>query len=157
MNSTDCGRFREMIPDLAASRAEAGVVAELEAHVATCTECALELELARALFDTRLTAPAGLADSVIWAVRRDRRGAGRSWWGLSAAAVAALAIGIGISSDTGIVVPVAPEYATELEEGDLWSSDDGLLAGAPALEELSDEALETLLEELALGGAGGAV
>lgn len=157
MNTTDCGRFRELIPDLAAERLRAGDAAELEAHLAACAECALEFELAQMLFRTPVAVPAGLADSVVSAVRRDRRGATRSWWGLSAAAVAALAIGIGISSDSGVVVPVAPEFATELEEGDLWSSDDGLLAGAPALEDLSDEALEALLNELALGGAGGAV
>lgn len=157
MNNSDCGRLRELIPDVAAGRAEAATRALVEAHVADCGECALEFELAGVLYSARLRAPAGLADGVIAAVRRDRRVPNRSWWGLSAAAVAALAIGIGISSDPSVAVPVAPEYATELEEGDLWSSDDGLLAGAPALDDLSDEALEALLDELALGGAGGSV
>ena len=42
------------------------------------------------------------------------------------------------------------------DEG-VWLSDDGLLAGAPALDGLSDEALLQLLEELVGGSAGGSV
>lgn len=154
---TDCAIVREMIPDLVADRLDPSLAADVEAHASGCAECAEEREIALALFGGRARVPDGLAASVVAAVRRDRRSANRSWWGLSAAAVAALAIGIGISSDPAIVVPVAPEFATELEEGDLWSSDDGLLAGAPALHDLSDEALEELLDQLALGGAGGSV
>jgi hypothetical protein len=37
-----------------------------------------------------------------------------------------------------------------------WVSDDGLIAGAPALDDLSDEALMTLLDELGADGSGGA-
>jgi hypothetical protein len=43
-----------------------------------------------------------------------------------------------------------------MEEQGLWLADDGLVAGAPSLEELTDEALAQLLEELSVGSAGGA-
>ena len=52
-------------------------------------------------------------------------------------------------------LPEVPGYAYEVEEGDIWASDDGLMAGAPLFDELSDEALLQLLDELALGSAGG--
>lgn len=156
MNTTNCEHVRELIPDMAAGRVDPGDTG-IDEHLAACVECREELDLARMLWGGREVAPPGLAGAVIMAVRRDRRAPNRSWWGLSAAAVAALAIGIGISSDAGVVLTATPEYATELEEGELWLSDDGLLAGAPALDDLSDEALEALLDELALGGAGGSV
>jgi hypothetical protein len=37
-----------------------------------------------------------------------------------------------------------------------WVSEDGLIAGAPALDGLSDEALQILLDEMGAGGPGGA-
>jgi hypothetical protein len=78
------------------------------------------------------------------------------WWGISAAAVAALALGIGMSSDGSEQVESAvPGYAFEIEDGDAWLSDDGLIAGAPDLDALSDEALLQFLDELTVGGAGG--
>jgi anti-sigma factor RsiW len=71
-------------------------------------------------------------------------------WGLAAAAVLALAIGLPVIS------PADPDPDTEVgalalaEErvGEVWLDDDLMIAGAPAVSELSDEALLTLLEEL---------
>jgi hypothetical protein len=51
---------------------------------------------------------------------------------------------------------LVPGYAYEVEEGDLWLSDDGVIAGAATLDGLSDEALAQLLEELTVGASGGA-
>ena len=91
-------------------------------------------------------------------MRYDRTSISRPWWGITAAAVAALALGIGISFDRAEQPESAiPSYAYELEDGELWLSDDGLIAGAPALDALSDEALLQFLDELDVGGAGGAV
>lgn len=154
MNETRCGEMRELLPLHAA-----GVLsdsAEFEAHVSTCDDCRAELALVHALLSSRPSAPAGLADQIALAVRSSRRQRAQPWWGLTAAAVAALALGIGVtSSSVGPVDVMAPEFATELEEEDLWVSGDGLLAGAPALEALSDEALEQLLDELEFDGDGG--
>jgi hypothetical protein len=120
------------------------------------------LVLARALFASRVEIPEGLADRIVDAVQRDRRTARRvrPWWGISAAAVAALAVGIGIVSERGTNGDAfdLPEYAAEVELADdeFWISDDGMLAGAPAVDALTDEALAELLDELAMGSAGGA-
>jgi hypothetical protein len=100
-----------------------------------------------------------LADRVVVAVQRPRPRATRPWWGLSAAAVAALAIGIGVNSERNALGSVSGlDLASEFEEGELWLSDDGLLAGAPEFDALTDEALLELLEELTSeigGGSGG--
>ena len=160
MNEATCGTVRELIPDLASERLDATARARIGAHVSACTECRHELALVRALRESRAAVPAGLAGRISRAVRRDRRTARRSWWGISAAAVAALALGIGMASEPiGPVVPeLAPAFASDEDaETDLWLSEDGLLAGAPALEALSDEALLQLLDELAAGTSGGAV
>ena len=156
MSQTECGSIREWIPDVVARRASGMEAEAVDAHVLACDECRAELELVRALREARPQAPKALADRVVSAVKRDRRALRRPWWGISAAAVAALALGIGVTSQSGGPTPVSvPDYAYEMEEGALWSSDDGLLAGAPTLDELSDEALMELLDELALdlGGA----
>lgn len=150
MSSMDCATVREKIPDVAASRAMAEDVAAVEVHAANCAECAAELRLAASIFEDRPTAPVDLSRRVLAEMNESRRASLRPWWGISAAAVAALALGIGITSrpaaedETGL----ASDVSVETEEGELWLSDDGVLAGAPVLEALSDEALAQLLEEL---------
>lgn len=160
MNEATCGTVRELIPDVASERLGEEASALVGAHLAACAECRHELALVRTLRESRLTVPVGLASRVSQAVRRDRRGSRRPWWGISAAAVAALALGIGMASEptTTAVPALAPAFASENEtEAELWLSEDGLLAGAPALETLSDEALLQLLDELAAGTSGGSV
>jgi hypothetical protein len=48
-----------------------------------------------------------------------------------------------------------PAFVSEAEEGEIWLSDDGLVAGAPAFDDLSDEALLELLDELSSTSTGG--
>jgi anti-sigma factor RsiW len=157
MSEQDCGQVRDLIPDLAAGRVTSADAGALTTHLGGCAECRAELELVRVLRAGRPDVPAGLAHRVVTTVRRDRRASGpRPWWGLTAAAVAALALGIGVSTrPSGAPVDV-PGYAYETDEGVVWSSDDGLLAGAPMIDELTDEALEQLLVELSVGSSGGA-
>ena len=156
MSDVTCATARELIPDLIAGRLATGSLLEVEGHLDQCSECRAELELVRSLYVSRREPPTDLPDRIIAAGRRrvvDRR----PWWGLTAAAIAALAVGIGITSEAntrGDDLEV-PGYAYEVEEGALWLSDDGLLAGAPSLDVLSDEALEALLDELLTGSAGG--
>jgi hypothetical protein len=159
MSQATCAAIRELIPDWAGERLDPATIVEVEAHVAACAECGDELALARSIFASRATIPAGLADRVSTLVSRDDRSIRRPWWGLSAAAVAALAIGIGIASEPSgsDFSTSAPGYASGTEEGELWLSDDGLIAGAPTLEVLSDQALLDLLDELAMGTGGGAI
>lgn len=160
MTQMHCGDVQEAMPDFAAGRLPADGLRAVEAHLDGCADCAEELEIVRLLMAGTATAPEGLADRIVVALERRPRRATRPWWGLSAAAVAALAIGIGVTSEQGALgVAAGLDLASELEEGELWVSDDGLLAGAPELEGLSDEALLELLDQLMSetgGGSGGA-
>ncbi len=157
MSNTKCETVREWIPDYVSGRPDGLDVALLESHLKACDECSAEVGLARLIFESPVDAPDGLARRVREAVRYDRASDSRPWWGVSAAAVAALALGIGISSDNPAQIEISvPAYAYESEAGDLWLSDDGLIAGAPVLDGLTDEALLQLLDELDVGGAGGA-
>ena len=159
MNQVDevCVGVRELLPDFVAERLDKVDRETIATHIAACAMCQEELELVRLLFAARATVPQGLDDRVLDAVTRPPRPAHRPWWGLSAAAVAAIALGVGISSDPGVsTAPSDSDFATEFEEGEFWVSDDGMLAGAPSLDALSDEALMELLEELAAETPGGA-
>lgn len=150
MTAMDCATIRDAIPDVAAGRAGDEERARVEAHADGCDDCRAELALARALFRARETAPLDLSRRVLMTLRRAGRSPRRPWWGISAAAVAALALGIGITSRTPEArLPASTDLAVETEdEGELWLADDGVLAGAPVFETLSDEALAELLEEL---------
>jgi len=156
MSDVKCETVREWIPDYVGGRLAKLDGTSVESHLKACDECRAEVGLARLVFESRVEAPDGLANRVRDAVRYDRTSVSGPWWGITAAAVAALALGIGIFSDR----PEEPEsgipgYAYELENGYLWISDDGLIAGAPALDALSDEALLRFLDELHVGGVGG--
>ena len=153
MTELECAVVREWMPDFATGlRVPPGREA-MDAHLSSCGECRAERDLVRALRASRREPPAGLARRVVRAVRADRA---RPWWGLTAAAVAALALGIGIASDRAGSDAEVPGFAYEVDEGVVWGSEDGLMAGAPLLDELSDEALQQLLDELTVGSAGGA-
>jgi predicted anti-sigma-YlaC factor YlaD len=157
MSDQLCEMARERIPDFIAGRLSENEAAQVEAHLRSCGECAAEAELVALLYQARSEPPEGLASRIQGAARLPgfRGGAGaRPWWGLAAAAVAALALGIGVMTDrgTGLGLEIPPYVATAEDVG-LWASDDGLIAGAPALEDLSEDALLTLLEEMSTGGA----
>lgn len=154
MTNETCGTVRELIPDAVGARLSASDLEAVQRHVADCAECGAELLLARVVFQGRPPVPTGLLDRLLASVGAERGRPPRTWWHVSAAAVAALALGIGISSEPVADAPV-PGYAYEIEEGDIWVSDDGLLAGAPLFEELSDAALLQLLDELSVDAAGG--
>jgi anti-sigma factor RsiW len=156
MSDTTCGTIRELIPDFIGSRLAEEAVETVERHLAECGECRAELELAQMIFASRARAPEGLLDRVTRVTAESRHAPSRTWWGVSAAAVAALALGIGISSERAEMTVDVPGFAYEAEEGDVWSSDDGLIAGAPLFDGLSDESLLQLLDELSVGSPGGA-
>jgi len=157
MSGLKCEIAREKIPLHLGGQLSQDEVSRLEKHLGECPACAAERDLARVLFTTRPAAPMGLVGRIQDAVRYDQRSVHRPWWGLAAAAVAALALGLGFAGDApSSADPVVPEYAYEVEEQGLWLADDGLVAGAPSLDDLSDEALSALLDELSVGSSGGA-
>jgi predicted anti-sigma-YlaC factor YlaD len=157
MTDVRCETARELIPDLVGDRLGAAEASRVAAHLETCADCRAEAELARLLYVARPQVPVGLAGRLAAAMRADRPRGRRPWWGLAAAAVAVLALGIGVASrsatDTDTVVPgfVAQGTATT----GAWVNDNGMVAGAPALDGLSDEALQALLNELESNGTGG--
>lgn len=157
MNGQDtCAQVREWLPDYAAGRLARESGGLVEQHTASCAGCRDELELIGLVLAARPAAPDGMVERVTRAVRTSRRPAHRPWWGLSAAAVAAVALGIGIASDEGrVAVPGSDDFASEFEEGEFWVSDDAMLAGAPALDELTDDELAALLEDLTSDAPGG--
>lgn len=152
----DCATIREMIPDVAAGRLAGEAAGVVEVHVVACGDCRAELGLARSLYESRPRVSVDMSGRVLTALRRRRRVDHRHTWGLAAAAVAALALGIGISSGPGVTDSTfTDEMATDLAEEELWLAEDGVLAGAPMIETLSDEALAELLEKLTTPSMGG--
>lgn len=156
----ECGWIRDAIPDHARGHAPAADDAErFRRHVATCVDCRAELDLVRLLYESRVASPempAGMLERITR--EATRREPARTWWGISAAAIAALALGIGmVSNDAPASSPELPAFVREAEEGEFWVSDDGLVAGAPALDDLTDEALLQLLDDLTNVSTGGAV
>jgi len=157
MSGQMCGEMRELIPDFVRGGLADAERGALEGHVAACSDCKAELELARLVFASRPGVPAHLLGRLLDVVEASRQRPARTWWGVSAAAVAALALGIGLSSNQAPAPVDVPGYAYEVEEGEIWVSDDGLLAGAPSFDGLSDDALLQLLDELTVVSAGGSV
>ncbi|MCG6958186.1 MAG: zf-HC2 domain-containing protein [Gemmatimonadetes bacterium] len=151
-----CEFARELIPDLVGGRLAAEEAARVGSHLETCDACRAEADFVRLLFASRPVAPRELVSRVREAVRAGEGSARRPWWGLAAAAVAVLALGIGVASRgaTEATAPV-PGFVAEGTAVNVWFADDGMIAGAPALDGLSDDALQALLDELGSGGTGG--
>ena len=154
---TKCEWIRELIPDYAAGRLTDDEIALADLHFADCNECRDELDLVHLVFSSRAMEPEGLAVKINAAVHSRRVTGHRQWWGAAAAAVALLAIGLNMILDRSGPgdLPLA-ESEFEIESENLWLTDDALIAGAPMLGGLSDEALTQLLEELTVGTSGGA-
>ena len=154
---TKCEWIRELIPDYAAGRLTDDEIALAGLHFADCNECRDELDLVHLVFSSRAMEPEGLAIKINAAVHSRRVTGHRQWWGAAAAAVALLAIGLNMILDRSGPgdLPLA-ESEFEIESENLWLTDDALIAGAPMLGGLSDEALTQLLEELTVGTSGGA-
>lgn len=157
-----CAEVQDRLPDRAAGRSPARDREVLDRHLATCEECREMLATLELLAASRPAVPAGLEARIQAAVHEAldappaRVGAGaspvrRPWfrpaWAIPAAAVLALAVGLPVvlSQDDG--EPVTGVLALADGETGLWFDDDLMVAGAPALSELSDEALAELLEE----------
>lgn len=160
-SNVTCGTTQDRLPDRAAGRLKGTEAAEVDRHLADCPECREAFETVEWLRAGRPEVPPELEGRILAALEAARAGRPaaptppRGWfdskppWGWAAAAVLALAIGIPLVST---MEPVEEEGAGALvvaEEGvgGVWLDDDLMVAGAPAVSELSDEALRQLLEE----------
>jgi predicted anti-sigma-YlaC factor YlaD len=156
MNDQTCDVVRERIPDLVGGRIAPPHDAALRAHLADCDDCGAEAGLAALLLGSRPSAPPDLASRIEGSLRFRRASVSRPWWGMAAAAVAALALGIGVTSRNGVPADEVPAFVAGAGESSVWIADDGYIAGAPTFGDLTDEALITLLEEMSAGPSGGA-
>lgn len=172
MSDFSCQDVRALLPDWASRGLPSGQSVAVEVHLAACGECAAEAELLRALRRNRPGPPDGLAVRIQDALRLtlessettprppmggSRRGGSAPGWapfqrpGLAAAAIAVLALGTAVLWPRVQSQQSLPGLRTEPDTplmGETWTDDAGIVAGAPVLEELSDEQLLILLEEL---------
>ena len=171
MSAEDCDRSRDALPEWILGRLGPELRMEMTRHLASCPDCAREEEVLRQLLSVRPTPPEGLADR-IQARLKEEIGVGlepdspktpgdviplfrrRRWtptWALSAAAVVILSLGIGIVWNGAEVPEVGQssgQAATEEPAPEAWLWDDGMVAGAPVYDGLTDDQLEALIEEL---------
>jgi len=171
MTGTGCEAIKDLLADVLAGKLPQEEVDRIQDHLGSCTDCRAELELLRGLREAlvqELAVPPGLEGMIQARVREElgqalEEGVGsrspevgtqpsRRWvptWALSAAAVVVLALGTGIiwnrMESEGGLDPLAVASQEPLPEAWLW--DDGMVAGAPVFEGLSDAELEALLKE----------
>lgn len=164
----------EMMMELLTAHAERTLDGDtrrgVEAHMSSCADCRAEFKIIQALVDSEpMAVPVDLEARVLAAAREalEGREAGREvatgsdivalkprWtapsWAMGAAAVLVLALG------TPLLMNQMSDSSGEGTEtllmddpiATVWTTDDGLIAGAPALDMLTDEELSLLLAEL---------
>jgi hypothetical protein len=171
MSGQNCQNVRDLLPSLAGGSLAPDDAESVRDHLTGCSGCSEELEVVRTMLMSRPPVPAGLEARILDRIRdefgrgaqqagEEREGAAETKvrpfrkrrvpvWGLSAAAVLILALGTSRIWNNGNpdaaldpTVLVAQEPVPEA-----WLWDDGMIAGAPVFDGLSDEDLEALLEE----------
>ena len=147
MNGNNCERARDLLPIWVREELDAPERRFVEEHVAGCEECRGDVSLLRTLRASAPTPPLDLEARVRSSVAATpvRRHAWMSRQ-FAAAAVVVLALGTALiwnqrPGDGDSVLTEEPLALT-------WPSDDGFIAGVALLDDLTDEALEELLEEL---------
>lgn len=164
MSEWSCASVRDRLPEHVTGRLAGEEAGRMESHLRSCAGCAGEADLLAALMTTRAQAPEALADRIRRAVLDERPSAGgrpatspvaRRWlgvprWALAAAAALVLALGTGLfwhdvtqGSGEGPLARVALDPVPET-----WMDDEAVVAGAPVLDALTEEALQVLLEEM---------
>ena len=159
-----CDDIRDRLPDLILGALDPGTKQEVEAHLLACGECREERELLEALRRARPEPPEGLEARIQARLQAELgseepkvAGSIRPWIptsALRAAAVVILSLGVALvwnrMTTPGTEVqqePIQVVLAEEpLPEAYLW--DDGIVAGAPVFDGLSEEDLLILLEEM---------
>lgn len=175
MTGRDCDIIRDLLPSVEAGSLPLEEETRVREHLQACPVCREELEVVRSVLAARPDVPSGLEGRIQARLReegagsreglsespmglpREASGKGsrdpfafrRSRWGLSAAAVFVVALGVGViwSQREPAAVEDSVEVASQESLPEAWLWDDGIVAGAPVLDALSDEDLEALLEE----------
>lgn len=151
MNGWSCDRVQDVLPDHVAGRLPRLDAEAVAGHVAACHNCAAEAALVARLLAGQPDVPAGMAPRIQEAVRqgRDRTAAAAPRrWRVAAAAAAVVFVAAGgwlwLGGGNG---PAQVAGAWDPLPRD-WPTGDGMMAGAPVLQDLSDEVIMALLEEM---------
>jgi hypothetical protein len=172
MKGPDCEIIRDLLPDFGAGCLLSEEGAMVETHLGSCPDCRKDLEVIVALRGARPDVPPDLEARIQARVRNEMAregvlGPGKAsqgtagvlplfgrprWapaWLLSAAAVVILALGVGVVWDQRTSDPMLDPVLVASQEPlpEAWLWDDGMVAGAPVFDGLSDEDLEALLKE----------
>lgn len=162
---TTCNEVQNRLPEYIGGQFGEAEAALFEAHLDGCDDCRSAFDIVSLLSQAPPSAvPAGLEARLQEAVRHE---VGRSRieprrrqrprvpvWGLAAAAGLALAVATPVLMDQMGSVPEVTvdeaEVTALLTESfpSPWFGDEGTVAGAPVLDDLSDAALLQLLEEM---------
>ena len=148
MTDMSCENVKDLLPELVRGDLPPGPMAEIRAHASTCGDCRQEIELLRQLRGAFPVAPTGLVSDIEEALAGGRS-RGRRWstgWSLSAAATIVLARGTAVVWQR-VQTPLEVSLFAQ-DPLAIWPTDDALVAGAPMLEDLSEDDLALLLEEL---------
>jgi hypothetical protein len=163
--------MREVLPEWILGTLGPELRTEMTRHLASCPDCGREEEVLRRLLSVRPMPPEGLAARIQARLKEEiaigsepespktprdvmplfRRHRWTPTWALSAAAVVILSLGIGIVWNGAEIPEVgqrSSQDATEEPAPEAWLWDDGMVAGAPVFDGLTDDQLETLIEEL---------
>jgi len=136
----------DRLPEFVADRLSGPEAGQVRAHLEQCADCRDEIAVIRALRADQVAYPAGLEERVRSAVR-----AGPAQrWRMGRVAIAA---GLVFTLATAGVVArqgagPSPEDPEALAPPPWPSADEPLMRGGPALNQLSLDELESLLEEL---------
>ena len=161
-NELTCQELVDRLPDWVAGRIDVSEAALVAAHLAGCVDCTAEARVLAGLYAARPEAPAGLAARITEELRSGSarppvrvRCWSRPAWTISAAAAVVLAAGTVVLNRTSAPEPRESVGETASVLGDVvddsseaWLTDDGVVAGAPVLDDLSDDDLATLAQEL---------
>ena len=148
MTDIVCTEVKDLLPGLVRGELSEEERDRAEVHVATCEDCGGEVALLRQIHLAATVPPGGLAADISAAVARDRaRWRWSRHWRLPVAATVVLALGTALVWQRAQTLPETSQFAQEsfLMVG---VSDDAFVAGAPMLEQLTEEDLALLLEEL---------
>lgn len=173
MTDLSCDTVRDLLPDLGTGGLGGQEEEALQGHLAHCPDCRRELEILAALREARPEPPSGLDARIQARIKEELPNLGQRVepsvpgkdrsvrplfgrtrrvpaWALSAAAMLVLALGTSRlwlpGSTDSVQDPIVVANQDPLPEEWLW--DDGMVAGGPVFDGLSDEELETLLQEL---------
>jgi anti-sigma factor RsiW len=171
MSRQDCDGIRDVLPEWVLGALDVEEMEKVREHLSACPDCAGEEGVLKMLLASRPGPPAGLEARIQARVMEEMSEGGsvepargeagviplfrrRGWaptWALSAAAVVILSLGIGViwnGADVPEVLQDPVQVAVDEPLPESWLWDDGLVAGAPVYDGLTDEQLEALIQEL---------